>query len=338
MRAKALSIGLACWALATVPAARGDEPAALPPATTEPSAPPLDALAGLSAPVAERTGGFFLSGEYLLLRPHREGMEIGVVVPSQSAPAAGCVESLSWATTSGFRAGGGYRFGDGWDVGAFFTYFHSPSQRTLDAPDGGFVLATLSQAGTSVVGSADADSGLGYGVLDIEVGKSFRTCDSLGVRLFGGARIARIDQSLKCIYTGGLLGDSSDYINAPSKFTGAGFTAGGEATWNFYGNWGLYGRARLSLLSGESRNQYTETVDAAAPLIDLHARYDLIVPVVEMGTGVSYRGRHVFASAGYDLVNWVNLINGLNFSGSQVDARRNDLMLEALSLKVGFTY
>src|SRR5204862_479825 len=76
--------------------------------------------------------------------------------------------------------------------------------------------------------AADADAGLTYRVLDLDLGKSVCLGDSVGVRLFGGARFASIDESLKCVYSGGALGTGFDSVSSPVDFRGAGLTAGAE--------------------------------------------------------------------------------------------------------------
>ena len=61
--------------------------------------------------------------------------------------------------------------------------------------------------------SADGDAGISYSVTDVELGRTFTPSECFSVRFFGGGRFARIDQSLKAIYSGGdLRGTSTDYV------------------------------------------------------------------------------------------------------------------------------
>src|SRR5207302_454582 len=139
----------------------------------------------------------------------------------------------------------------------------------------------------------DSASGLSYAVLDLDAGQSLRLSEALGVRAFGGVRLASINQSLQATYTGGALGDAADFVNSPVRFQGAGLTAGAEATWDLYRGWGFYGRGRFGLVSGVFDYSRTETVGQAL-VSDTCARFFTVIPVAELGVGLSYQGERFF--------------------------------------------
>lgn len=132
-------------------------------------------------------GGFFLTGEYLLIKPRRRALDFAISDPIDNGIPDGVIESLDWRTQSGFRAGGGYRLpGENWEIGVYYTYFHSHDRRNLVAPPGGTLYATWTRPGTiEEVTSTLALTSLDYDVFDVEVGRRFQVGDSLAVRLFG---------------------------------------------------------------------------------------------------------------------------------------------------------
>src|SRR5262249_33947032 len=148
--------------------------------------------------------------------------------------------------------------------------------------------------------AADGDAGLSYAVLDLDVGKTVCCGDTLDVRAIAGVRLASISQTLKSIYSGGALGDDSDFVNSPIRFYGAGLTCGGEANWKFFRGWGLYGRGRVGLLSGLFDNKRSETVGATL-VDDESEKYHTLIPVAELGAGLSYQGEHLYFSFGYEM-------------------------------------
>jgi hypothetical protein len=309
-------------------------PAAAP--AQSPALPP-----GSDAP-ASFLDGLFLTGEFLLIRPQREGLDFAVVSRPSGGSTLSSLESLSWDATPAFRIGGGYRLPDsGVELAASFTYLHTKTQRSITAPDGGSLFgsfATNPAAGNAT--HVDGDADLTYGVVDLDIAKSIRLDDSLGFKVFGGVRLASIDQSLKAIYTGGALGDTPDYVNSPIHFRGAGLTAGAEGTWNVYRGWGIYGRGRLALVSGQFDGRWTEAVGPNA-YADARDVYSTVIPVVELGAGVNYQGEHFFCSAGYEVIDWIGMVSGVggpDTPGNPSGRRRGDLTLEALSLKLGFVY
>ncbi len=299
-----------------------------------------------SATIATDTpsSGFWFSGEYLLLHPQRGGQNVGIAAPNYAGLSQGAVESLHWGDTSGVRGGVGYTLpGTDWDVGLFATYFDARNHQTLTPASGGFILDTRSHwGGYELVDSVDGTTGLNYLLIDLALGKTLRIGESVDLRLFGGARFAQIDQTLKTIYTGGTLGSNLDNVSCPDTFQGGGLTTGCEGNWKLYQNWGLYGKARLSLLVGQFRTQLQETIGQRESYPTIDESFDRVIPCSELGAGVSYHGEHFFVSAGYDFVTWFNMVNNVEYLDSVIPNhtthRQGDLTLDALSLKLGFNF
>jgi hypothetical protein len=321
--------------------ARGQEASPVPPAAPPlavPGAPPLQGDVDGSV----RLPGFCLTAEFLFLQPNREGLGLAVVSTHSNGETFRSLESLSWDGTPGLRVGGRYRFAESnIDIGATFTWFDAQTHSTVSAPDGGSLLGALAtdrqaRAATDATG----DAGLNYAVLDLDAGWSTRLGDSLGARVFGGVRLASIDQTLSANYTGGKLGDAADFVSSPVRFWGAGLTAGAEATWNIYHGWGLYGRGRFGLISGMFISKRTE-IAGGSLLDDERESFYTVVPVGELGAGIAYQSEHFFFSAGYEVTDWMDMVSGIGGPGSRgmlAPHRTGDITLEALSVRMGFTF
>jgi hypothetical protein len=289
--------------------------------------------------------GLFFIGDYLLLKPRRDALDFAVLSSDTSAAPSGTVQSLDWQTRSGFRFGTGYQLpNEPWRISVDYTYLHSSDGRTVTSPPGGQLFATLTRGGgVDDVQSASATANIDYNVIDLDVTRLLAVSPSLDVQLFGGGRFAWIDQKFSAIYNGGTLGAINDFVSSPVYFHGAGLSAGAQATWKIWHGFGLYGRFRSSLLSGHFRNFLTETNDnGAVTIVNVNETFRQMVPVLELGMGVAWQSDHVRVSAGYEMINWFNMVDSLDFPGStnigKVGRRTSDLSLEGLALRVAFLF
>ena len=319
----------------------------LTPAPVPTDAPTIHSTDCHTAPAegAERgwASGLFFDADYLLIKPRRNALDFAIVAPNRDQIPSGAVESLEWQLRSAFRFGAGYEFANGWRVGAHYTYLHSTDSATVNAPDGGTVYATLTRGGTfDEVATATATTNLNYNVLDIEASKFTALSDTLGLTVFGGARAAWIDQKFVAVYNGGPLGATNATVDTPVNFSGGGLTFGAEATWKIYRGLGLYARARGSLLSGRFTDSLTETNNNNQNVIvNVGERYYQLVPVMELGAGVSFQTEHVYVGLGYDVVNWFNMVNSLDFPSTNIgkpERRTSNLTLEGFSVRLGVIF
>jgi hypothetical protein len=317
----------------------------------QPVAVPIGAPTGPLCPPAQEAkdqwllSGLFVDGEYLLMQPRRNAFDYAVSSPNTTQIPSGNIDNLNYDARSAFRFGFGYNLpGDGWSVGAHYTYLHSADSETAIAPAGGALYATLTRGGTfDQVGSAYAAASLNYNVVDIEAAKHTSLSPTLDLNMSGGVRIAWIDQTLGAIYNGGPSGAVNATVDTPVYFHGAGLTLGAEAEWKIYRGFGIYGQARGSLLSGQFRNFFTETNNGGqTPIVNVNETYKQIVPVMELGAGVAFDTEHFTVRVGYDLANWFDMVNSVDFpSGTDVgklERRTSDLMLEGLSVKLGVVF
>jgi hypothetical protein len=287
--------------------------------------------------------GLFLKADYLYAKPRRDTQDFAILDPVNNNVPVGAIQSLDWEWRSGLRAGGGLRLpGEGWEAGIFYTYLHDAVSGSVTAPDGGILFATLTHPGTvEQVTSADAASSFNYHVFDLEIGRHFKACPSLDLRLFGGARFARIDQRFNVLYDGG---DANiDFVSTRLNFNGGGARLGAEGDWAFLGNLSLFTRAAGSLVLGEFSSHVAETNNAGATtLVDVSQRFDKVVPVLELAVGVAWRYKELRVSAGYEFTNWFGLVDQPDFVDDlhqgKFSRRISDVSLDGLVARLEWEF
>jgi hypothetical protein len=286
-------------------------------------------------------GCFFIRGEYLLMQPRRRAQDFAIVDPNTDGKPQGAIESLFWDAASGVRGGGGYRLGDGWEIGAYYTYLHSHDQRALTAPDGGTLYATLTHPGfVDAVDTAVGDTSLNYQILDVEFARLFSVADSCEVRLSGGGRFAWIDQALDVTYNG--QSAFQDHVSSPINFSGAGLRLGAEGRWTVWRRLSFYASGYGSLLSGDFRTRLQETNNAGASVIsDVTDRYRKVVPIAELGLGVLWQGAMLHVRVGYEITDWFGMVDSPDFVHdytNKLSYRTSDLSLDGLAVEVGLDF
>lgn len=289
-----------------------------------------------------RLEGLFMTGEYLLVKPRRDAFDFAITSSERLGVINGNLNSLDWETRSAFRVGLGYQFEDGWDASVSYFYLHSNASSNLSAPNGGALYATLTNNTFDDVSTASAMGNLDMNVIDIDVGRNFRAADNLNFRFTGGGRVAWIEQQFSAIYNGGSLGAVNDFVSSPVNFTGAGLTTGGEGTYALTKHFGLYARGKVALLSGTFNNNLTETNgNGETTFYNIRNKYHEIVPVLETGVGAVLTKDHMHFKVGYELYNYFNMVDSLDFqslSFGKTSKRLSDLSLEALSIQFGLTF
>lgn len=330
------------------PALAQDAPPDLPvwaPLPPLPVTPPSESLLGIEDSSLyqlldeARATHFFTRAEYLLLTPRRGALDFAVLGPNQGNPAVGSVGSLDWKANSGIRVGGGIRLSpEGWELGATYTYFHTSADGTLAAPPGGSLIATRTNPDdVNAVNSAVAGSSFNYQLLDLDVGRRFQTSSSFSGYLGGGGRVASIDQSFNAFYNGQTAARAA--VSNPINFNGGGLRFGGEGQWNMLGGFGVFGRAFGSMLVGNNQTSQTETNNAGATLVTaLSDQFRKVIPVAELGLGLSWQGQNVRARLGYEIANWFNLVDTPDFSNGKYSRRASDLSLDGLSIMFEWNY
>jgi len=292
---------------------------------------------------AHAWGGVFTDLEYLYIKPYRRGLDYAIVSPTTNPDPEGSIQSDPWRVRSAFRVGAGWQAPNGGpDIGFYYTYLHDDQTAFAFRPAGGQLFATQTHPGTvELVDAAAARATLSYNVFDLEVGRRLSLGEAVSVRPFGGARFAEINQNFNSAYNGGDA--NQDTVANRLKFDGGGVRAGAQLDWMLLEHWSLYGRAAGSLLVGDYHATLTEFNNAGAtPLTNVDESFRKITPVVELALGVAYQREHVRVSVGYEITDWLNLIDTPSFVDDVHQGKyvRNvsDLGVDGLAARVEFAY
>jgi hypothetical protein len=286
---------------------------------------------------------FLVSVEYLLVRPRRSDLDYAVVDPRNNLVPEGSAAGLEWQTNSGLRVGFTWRPNGGLnDISFTYTYVYSNDDGGVTRPVGGVVYPLLTRPGLiDEVQTATAFSSLNYNVFDIDVGRRIIIDECFNARVFAGSRIADIGQVFEASY------DGIDANQAQSRFrstmSGGGLTFGGEARWLLGNSLSAYGRGRGSLIVADYHTCVRETDFAGNVLLtDASDSFVKVVPVLDLGVGLSYRRRNWHASLGYELTQWFNQSESITFLDDFAEGKRfrrmTDLSLEAITFQVGVEY
>jgi hypothetical protein len=289
-------------------------------------------------------GGIFVDAEYLYLKPRRDTLDFAILGPGTTGVPTGTVQALEWQYQSGVRAGGGYRLGgDGWEVGSYFTYLHSSAGQTVTRPANSTLFATLTHPGMiEQVDTASATSSVNFRVVDAELARRWNMCDSLSMKVFGGGRFAWIDQGLDAFYDG--RDARMARVSSPIEFDGGGIRVGGEGRW-VTPWWGLslFARASGSLLLGDFTTSVLETNNNGARVnANVSYNFQKIVPVLDLGVGVTWQYRNLHVSAGYEMSNWFGLVDSPDFVDDlhqgKMARKVGDLSLDGFMVQMGLSF
>jgi hypothetical protein len=284
----------------------------------------------------------FAEGDYLYLRPRRQLQDYAIVDPFSDTRVAGSIEHLNWDWRSAFRVGGGIGLDSGFEAAFYYTYLHDATQGGVTAPNGGILFATLTHPGTvDQVASAFAATSFNYNVFDFDLAHTFVPTPSFALRLFVSSRSARIDQNFNVFYDG--VTAIKDFVSTRVNFDGTGARVGAEGTWHPGCGLGLYGRAAASLVLGEFKTHLAEVNNAGTTvLVDVTDRFEKVLPVLELGFGLTYEIRGLRLMAGYEFTNWFGLANLPDFADDfhqgKFVRRISDLSIDGLAVRAEWRY
>jgi hypothetical protein len=277
---------------------------------------------------------WYFDFEYLLVRPFIHGQDYAIVGTAPVAGPVGIIYNVEGGYESGMRVAASYRCpGECWDLQGVYTYMQNRGDSAVAAPAGASVFPTVTFPGfVTAVLAASAHYSFEVNVFDLEFGRHWQPCESLGLRAFIGPRFAGIDNKFDATYTGGAA-VVADLVHRQVNFEGGGFRIGGEARWKFWENFGLYVRGSASLLTGWFHSELTEVADGAT-VVNVSQKFHKMAPVAELGLGISYQVRWLRVSAGYEFINWFGMDDGIDFtddvSPGKYNHRINDLSFDGV--------
>jgi hypothetical protein len=191
------------------------------------------------------------------------------------------------------------------------------------------------------VSVAVAGDNLDYNVYDMDTVRRVLGDDTFSLRLGFGARYVTIDQNQQAFYNG--MEANGTFVQNHMDFNGGGLTASGEVRWQMPWGLSMFGRAKGGIVVGDVCNYVRETDNGGLTTnANIQEHYYATIPVLEMGSGVTWEYRNFRLSAGYEVTNWFNLIDTPaftnDFAEGKIGRRQSNLSLEGLFLQMGLAY
>lgn len=308
-----------------------------------------DEIPGYMTPFIPGHGGWYATGEFLLMRPRNTDFDYAIrgAGGATSLATLGPIDSLRYGMGTGFRTELGRRFGEAglWEAGFAYTYFtanENGNSRNDGAPAGGALFPTLTRPGlTDRALSATANADLDYQLFDLLAARRVLVDDNFAVRLIGGGRFADIRQTFNAFYNGADARNAA--VRTRSRFQGFGPIIGAEAVLVGWRGFHLYTRATGGLIAGRNTNRLIETNDAGATTY-VNTSYDVrkVVPVTSIAIGGGWQYRTLSIRAGYEVTHWQGVFERPRFvddvSQGKIITRPANLTLDGLFLQVGITF
>ena len=294
-------------------------------------------------PPCDRKLGVIGYADYLNWKAGLRGLDFAMVTraPLVIPPLPMATESLNFDGSNGIRAGLGYRFSSNWDITWNYTYFRDDTSGAV--VDSGLLntvlLSPRSAFDTTPMTAIQADASLWLSIHDIEANYYACLDDAVSFRMFGGLRVAQLDQEFTTAYT---FRDSATRgaISLPSQMEAAGGRLGGEIRRRWQGGWRVFGRGGISYLSADFRTQQREIVvnqvaiggQTGVPqvILDLDQTTTRFLSVLEGAAGIGWARGPVEIDAGYEMNSWINVLgaNGVT----------QDLLVRGFFLRLAYVH
>jgi hypothetical protein len=294
-------------------------------------------------PFAPNHGGWYTSGEYLLMRARNTDFDYAIRGSSVGLATAGPIDSLKYQLGSGLHTELGYRYGEGkWETAFAYTYFGDHGGATDVAGPGQVLFPTLTRPGlTDRALTANVHTNLDYQLFDMIVGRRMVVDDNFALRWLAGFRFTDIRQTFNANYNG--ADANQDAINTRSRFMGFGPIVGLEAVLGGWRGFHLYSRATAGLISGQSNNELLETNNlGSTTYVNTHYDVRKIVPNGNLSLGGGWQYRTLSIRAGYQISYWEGIFERPRFvddvSPGKIITRPANLTLEGLFFQVGLSF
>jgi hypothetical protein len=244
----------------------------------------------------DKHSAFIIEGDFLLMRPNVRGQDYAVAATNPNGGPLGGLRSVTGGYDAGFRVGTGYRLpGEGCEIVLDYTNFRTTGNNDVGAPAGGFVFPTLTHPSlvTQVAGAAAFNS-ITENIFDLEFAKRWHACSDV----------------------------ATDTVVRRVRFEGFGLRAGGEADYKVFEHLSVYGKGAVSMMTAKFHSDLSETANGQ-PVVNVSEKYNKVIPVLEMGAGLSYWFGNLRLSAGYEIVNWFGGFEGIDFADDVAPGKFN---------------
>jgi len=275
---------------------------------------------------AHRTGGF---GQFLLLRPGNTDVVYAIEQDAQAINdnPTGPIGRVNIDEEAGFRVGAAYAMNDCSSLVSSFTRFTGDTRDFIQADAGRVLFSPVFHPSEDNVGSesgsAEAESGIDFQLVDLAVRHKWRACNTYVINWLAGFRYGNLEQQ----FAAQQVMPATDGIRAlqtEMEFNGFGMLLGLDATKrSLHSGLSMYGRGIGSFLAGDWRGSYRNAnLTTGGGVIGNDYEDFRVTPVLELELGFGWTSKcgrwHLNAgyltSAWYDAVSTRNYIDAVRAS------------------------
>jgi hypothetical protein len=285
-----------------------------------------------SSECGQRKLGFIAYADYLNWDAGVKGLGFASVAraPLDSPPDVLATQSLDFGNSNGVRVGLGYRFANNWDV--TWNYTHFRNQTSAAALTSGLMdtalLASHSVFNSTPMSSIHADASLAMRIHDFEANYYACLDEAVSFRMFGGLRLAEIDQGFETAYM--VVATAREgQISLPSQMDAAGGRLGAEISRRSESGFRIFARGGISYLSADFHTRQRETFSNQT-VIDLEQTTTRFVSVLEGAAGVGWQRGPLEVDVGYEMNDWINML--------AADGTVQDLFVRGLFVRLAFVH
>ena len=264
----------------------------------------------------------------------------------------GRVLSPNFSYEPGFKVGLGMDlYHDSWDVYAQYTWLHEPNlsqANTSITPGSSNYTPSYTQSSSQQtlsalsITSARSIRSSQFNILDADMGRNFYISKRLTLRPAIGIKGASIFEENTVTYVANEISQTAS-TQWKQNLSGLGLKGSLDTLWHITESFGFYGNMALSTLYSTLHNTYSNNYKSGSGVSkdSLYKNTGLIVPVLELAVGLSYKiwfkeNRYEFhMSGGWNQQVWIgynqNLVTGTTSAGGS-------LSLQGMTLTAGFIF
>jgi Legionella pneumophila major outer membrane protein precursor len=311
--------------------------------------PTVDGSAGITAQENQRQS-IEIFAQPLFIQPNTSNfLDYAIIDPGLALATSGEIARVDFEDAVALRVGVVYRpENTAWDIAASHTFFDTQGSQTAVRPTNGFLFSTFTHPfQNDSANAASARATLDYRATDVELGYNFNVGKSFSTRLFGGIRVAKVEQDLAVDFNGRDFNQARARSN--SSFSGFGPRLGSELKLRLAKDLSLFGRGSGMLLLGDVSTSYRETDNAGLDVVaDIRqVREKQLLPAVEMALGINWQPRlgpnsQLNVSMGYEYQHLFNVSDSIRFTDSDSPGNftqiKNDLSMQGLFVRLGLLF
>lgn len=319
---------------------------------------PLSAELPPAQPYDEGVFGVSFGGEFLwwtACTPDFDyGIESAVNLPVALQDSSGKVFFAENEWDSGFRLFATYYWGcDGWDATAVYTQWTNQNKDETTREDD--TIRIVHYHPYNNLYSAETvewKKNLEYRTLDLLLARPYYVSRTLITRPFFGFRTMWLTEDLDLVYSGDDFAETNAIVKWDSSLNVYGMHLGMDWVISLPCGFSLSATYGGTLAVGESRMkhyQFGENDPLEENVVSVHTKESqcVMVPALNLGANLSYENCMscgvLYASLGYEFINWLNMPQPRRFCDEQNDAVntpsvRGNIGLHGLTLKGQFLF